>query len=166
MSDRVSQLAGLFEPVIKAMGCQLWGIEFLRQGRHSLLRIYIDKEGGVDIEDCAQVSRQVSGILDVEDPISGEYTLEVSSPGWDRPLFKVEHYQEFAGHQAKVRLTESFENRRNFAGLIKGVVDNEVILVIGDEEYSLPFELIEKANIVSPIEVDKVVKGNGQETGQ
>ncbi|MDT8398856.1 MAG: ribosome maturation factor RimP [Pseudomonadales bacterium] len=152
MADKISVLGSLFEPVVNAMGCQLWGIEYLGQGRHSLLRVYLDKETGVDIEDCVQVSKQLSSILDVEDPISGEYSLEVSSPGLDRPLFTLAQFSMFIGDQVKLRLTESFENRRNFTGQLKAVVDDEIVMIIGDEEYTLPFELVEKANIISRVE--------------
>ncbi len=149
MTNTESLLTALLEPLIEAMGYRLWGLEYIGQGRHSLLRVYLDKEGGVNIEDCAQVSRQVSSLLDVEDPISGEYTLEVSSPGLDRGLFKLQQFLDYAGHHAKVRLARSFEGKRNFSGQIKNVVDDEVVLIIGNEEITLPYELIEKANLVS-----------------
>ena len=97
VSNRVSVLTELIEPVIKAMGYHLWGIEYLGQGKHSVLRVYLDKAGGVNIEDCALASRQISSLLDVEDPIKSEYTLEVSSPGLDRMLFSLEQFQEYAG---------------------------------------------------------------------
>ena len=148
MTNREVKLSALFEPVIRAMGYELWGLEYLGQGRHTLLRVYLDRESGIDVEDCALVSRQLSAMLDVEDPISGEYTLEVSSPGLDRPLFTLAQFERYVGHQAKIRLRQSFDNRRNFAGLLLAVENEEVKLIIGDEEYSLPFELIEKANIV------------------
>lgn len=151
VSNRASVLTELIEPVIKAMGYQLWGIEYLGQGKHSVLRVYLDKAGGVNIEDCAQASRQISSLLDVEDPIKSEYTLEVSSPGLDRMLFSLEQFQEYAGYHAKLRLTESFEGQRNFTGQIKAVENNEVILIIGDEELTLPYELIEKANVISQV---------------
>ena len=149
MGSRVSVLTGLIEPVINAMGYQLWGVEYLGQGKHSILRVYLDKTGGVDIEDCAQASKQISSLLDVEDPIKSEYTLEVSSPGLDRILFSLAHFQEYAGHHSKIRLTETFEGQRNFTGQIKAVKNDEVVLIIGDEEYTLPYELIEKANLIS-----------------
>lgn len=151
MATRTSILTELFEPVVKALGYQLWGVEYISQGRYSTVRVYIEKDGGVGIEDCAETSRQISGILDVEDPISGEYTLEVSSPGLDRILFNIDHFKEYAGNHVKLRLTESFDGRRNFSGLIKAIVDDEVLLIIGDEEYTLPYELIEKANLVSQV---------------
>ena len=151
MASRTSVLTALIEPVISAMGYKLWGVEYLGQGKHSILRVYLDKAGGVNIEDCAQASRQISSLLDVEDPITGEYTLEVSSPGLDRVLFSLEQFQEYAGYHAKRRLTESFEGQRNFTGQIKTVRDDEIVLIIGDEEYSLPYELIEKANLISQV---------------
>ena len=138
-------------PAISALGYTLWGIEYMPQGKHSLLRVYLDKEGGVDIEDCARASRQISSILDVEDPISGEYTLEVSSPGVDRVLFNLDQLREYLGWHVQLRLTENFENRRKFAGQLKAIVDDEIVLIIGDEEYTIPYELIEKANLESRV---------------
>lgn len=149
MSKRTQALHALFEPVVQALGCQLWGLEYTAQGKFSVLRVYIDKEEGVDVEDCARVSRQLSSVMDVEDPISGEYTLEVSSPGLDRPLFSVAQFEACIGHRARVQLRQRFENRRNFKGIIRAVEDDEVILVVGDDQYTLPFEWIEKANIIS-----------------
>lgn len=151
MASRVSVLTAMIEPVINAMDYQLWGIEYLGQGKHSILRVYLDKEGGVDIDDCAQASKQISSLLDVEDPIKSEYTLEVSSPGLDRMLFSLEQFQEYAGHHVKLRLTESFEGQRNFSGQLKAVENDEIVLIIGDEEFTLPYELIEKANLISQV---------------
>lgn len=104
MSSKLEQLQAIVAPVIEALGYECWGIEFLSQGKHSLLRIYIDHADGIFIEDCEKVSRQVSGVLDVEDPISNEYTLEVSSPGMDRPLFTLEQFAAHAGEQVKIKL--------------------------------------------------------------
>jgi ribosome maturation factor RimP len=151
MATRVSILSELFEPVVQALGYELWGVEYISQGRYSTVRVYLEKEGGIDIEDCAEASRQISSILDVEDPISGEYTLEVSSPGLDRVLFSIDQFKAYAGYHVKLRLTESFEGRRNFNGQIKAIVDDEVVLIIGDEEYTLPYELIEKATLISQV---------------
>jgi len=151
MSRRTAELSEMLEPAITALGYTLWGIEYVPQGKHSLLRVYLDKEGGIDIEDCAQASRQISSILDVEDPISGVYTLEVSSPGIDRVLFNLDQFREYLGWYVQLRLTENFENRRKFAGQLKAIVDDEVVLIIGDEEYTIPYELIEKANLESRV---------------
>nr|WP_232846552.1 ribosome maturation factor RimP [Amphritea pacifica] len=144
----MSVLQELIEPSVVALGYQLWGIEMISQGRHSMLRIYIDAEQGIGVEDCASVSRQVSGILDVEDPISGEYTLEVSSPGMDRPLFTLEQYQAFVGHVVQLKLRMPFEGRRRFKGILSGIEDEDIVLVVDQEEYLLPIDHIEKANIV------------------
>lgn len=151
MASRATVLTELIEPVINALGYTLWGVEYLGQGKHSVLRVYLDKEGGIFIEDCAEVSKQISSLLDVEDPISGEYTLEVSSPGLDRILFTLEQLREYVGHNLKLKLTESFEGKRNYSGQLKAVLDDEVMLIIGDQEYILPYELIEKANLVSQV---------------
>lgn len=148
MSAKLSVLQELIEPSVEALGYQVWGIEMISQGRHSMLRIYIDAEKGVDVDDCANVSRQVSGILDVEDPISGEYTLEVSSPGMDRPLFTLEQYKAFVGHVVQLRLRMPFDGRRRFKGILKGIEEEDIVLVVDQEEYLLPIDHIEKANIV------------------
>lgn len=152
MADRIATLQALFEPVVAALGCDIWGIEYNGQGKYSLLRVYIEKDGGVSVDDCADVSRQISGILDVEDPIKGEYTLEVSSPGLDRPLFSLSQYAAYVGYEVALQLRVKFENRRKFSGVIRAVENDEVIIVDGEDQYALPFELIEKANLVSRIE--------------
>lgn len=151
MTTRNSELNALLEPAINALGFRLWGIEYNPQGKYSMLRVYIDKEEGVGIEDCAQASRQISSILDVEDPISGEFTLEVSSPGLDRVLFSLSQFEEYLGWHVNVRLTENFENKRKFVGQIKKVINDEVVMIIGEEEYTIPYELIDKANLLSQV---------------
>lgn len=148
MSSKLDQLQALIAPVVEALGYECWGIEFLSQGRHSLLRIYIDHADGVQIDDCEKVSRQVSGVLDVEDPIPSEYTLEVSSPGMDRPLFSLAQFAAHAGEQVKIRLRSSFEGRRNFQGLLRNVEGEDVVVLVDDHEFLLPIELIDKANII------------------
>lgn len=148
MSSKLEQLQAMLAPVVEALGYQCWGIEFLSQGKHSLLRIYIDHANGILVEDCERVSRQLSGVLDVEDPISGEYTLEVSSPGMDRPLFRLEQFQAHAGEQVKIKLRQPFEGRRNFQGLLRGVEEQDVIVLVDEHEYLLPIDSIDKANIV------------------
>lgn len=148
MSSKQSELEALIAPVAESLGCELWGLEYLTQGQTILLRIYIDKEAGIALEDCEKVSRQVSAVMDVEDPISKEYTLEVSSPGMDRPLYKLAHFAAYAGSHVKLRLRVAFEGRRKFSGLLKGVEDDEIVLEVDNEEYLLPHELIDKANVV------------------
>lgn len=148
VSTRIEQLQALLTPAVESLGYQCWGIEFISQGKHSLLRVYIDHADGIGVEDCEKVSKQVSAILDVEDPIPYEYTLEVSSPGMDRPLFTITQYKMHVGEQVKIKLRSAFEGRRNFEGVLQGVEDEQVILRIDNEEYLLPCELIEKANII------------------
>lgn len=148
VSSRQETLIELIEPVAQALGCELWGLEVLSQGRHSLLRIYIDKAEGVGLEDCEKVSRQVSSLMDVEDPIAGQYTLEVSSPGMDRPLYKLEHYQQYVGEQISVKLTRTFEKRKKIQGRLNAVEGDEIIIQFEDEEFVLPLEWIEKAKLI------------------
>ena len=144
-----NQLQAIIEPAVTAMGFELIGVEYLAQGRHSLLRIYIDSEQGITVDDCGSVSHQVSAILDVEDVIKGVYTLEVSSPGINRPLFTAEHFDRFSGEQAEVKLRAPLNGRRKFKGTLKGVHDNSVVIEVDSEEYSLPIADIEKANLVA-----------------
>lgn len=148
MSAKLKLLHELIEPSVTALGFELWGIEYLAQGAHSVLRIYIDSEDGITVDDCAKVSHQVSGVLDVEEPISGHYNLEVSSPGLDRPLFTLEQFAAWAGHQVQLRLRVPFEGRRKFKGLLNGVEGDEVLLIVDKEEYLLPIDMIDRANIV------------------
>ncbi|HBP0039329.1 TPA: ribosome maturation factor RimP [Pseudomonas aeruginosa] len=148
MSSKLEQLQALLAPVVEALGYECWGVEFISQGRHSVLRVYIDRPEGILIDDCEAVSRQVSGILDVEDLISGEYTLEVSSPGMDRPLFTLEQFAKHAGEQVKIRLRSPYEGRRNYQGILRGVEEQDVVVLVDDHEYLLPIDSIDKANII------------------
>ena len=152
MSSKLEQLQALLAPVVEALGYVCWGVEYISQGRHSLLRVYIDHPNGILVEDCEAVSRQVSGVLDVEDPITNEYTLEVSSPGMDRPLFTLEQFAAHAGEQVKVKLRSPVEGRRNFQGLLRGVADQDVVVQVDEHEYLLPIEMIDKANVVPRFE--------------
>ncbi len=154
MSSKLEQLQALLAPVVEALGYECWGVEFISQGRHSVLRVYIDRPEGILIDDCEAVSRQVSGILDVEDPISGEYTLEVSSPGMDRPLFTLEQFAKHAGEQVKIRLRSPYEGRRNYQGILRGVEEQDVVVLVDDHEYLLPIDSIDKANIIPRFDGD------------
>ena len=150
MSGKDTVLVGLIRPVVEGLGYHFWGMEYISQGKDSILRIFIESpsEDGTDIEDCAKVSRQVSSILDVEDPITGEYNLEVSSPGLDRPLFELEQYQEYIGAVVSLRLRVPFDGRRKFKGQLTAVEGEDVVLRVDQEEYLLPIDLIDKANVV------------------
>ncbi|MDF1765622.1 MAG: ribosome maturation factor RimP [Gammaproteobacteria bacterium] len=151
MKNAAEQIAELIAPTVEALRLELWGIELQQQGKYSLLRIYIEnREDGVSIEDCEKVSRQVSALLDVEDPISGEYTLEVSSPGMDRPLFTAEQFSLYIGETVSVRLRTALQGRRKFKGVIKSVVDTTIGLAVDTEDgelVELAMQNIDKANI-------------------
>jgi ribosome maturation factor RimP len=141
------KLTEMISAPVEALGYELVGIEFIR-GRQSTLRIYIDSDKGITVDDCADVSHQVSAVLDVEDPISVAYSLEVSSPGLDRPLFAAKHYMQFIGEEVSVVLRIAMQNRRKWQGIIK-TVDGEMITVTvegKDEVFAL--SNIQKANLV------------------
>ncbi len=147
MAGKEQKMQVMLEPTVEALGFELWGIEHISQGRHSVLRVYIDSENGIGVEDCAAVSQQVSAILDVEDPITGEYTLEVSSPGMDRLLFKLEQFTGYIGEQIELRLRTPFEGRRKFKGVLKGIEGEDVVVHVDDHEYLLPYSAIDKARV-------------------
>ena len=144
---RTEDIEALIKPAIMSLGCQLWGVQLI-QSKHSILRVFIDTEAGAGIEECEKVSRQVSQILDVEDPIRGEYTLEVSTPGMDRPLFKLEQFAKYQGEQISLRVHTPYKGQRNFKGLLCGIEGGDVVLRVEDTEILLPIEGIEKANVV------------------
>jgi ribosome maturation factor RimP len=148
VNSSVTLVTELIDTTIQVLGLDLWGVELLQQGKYSLLRIYIEREEGVTIEDCEKVSRQVSALLDVEDPIAGEYTLEVSSPGMDRPLFSIEHYLKYVGSEVDLKLRRPINGRRKFKGQIIKISGDIVGLLVEGSEYSLEFSDIEKASIV------------------
>ncbi|GAB2720315.1 ribosome maturation factor RimP [Halomonas garicola] len=148
MATKHAALHALIEPVVAAMGFELWGIDYLSQGKHSRLLIYIEGENGVSVDDCADISRQISAVLDVEDPIAEAYRLEVSSPGMDRPLYTLDHFRRFQGHQVALKLRSAFDGQRKFRGLLAGIEGDEVLLQMDGEEYCFPIESIDKANIV------------------
>ena len=149
LTNSIALVSDLIRPTVVALGLDLWGVEHVVQGRFSVVRVYIDKGGdGVTIEDCEKVSRQISGIFDVEDPIAGEYTLEVSSPGMDRPLFELDQFQRYVGSVVTVRLRSPLEGRRKFKGVIQKVEVDAVRLLVDDKEFVLPASTIDKANLV------------------
>ena len=141
----------LIEPVVTGLGYELVGVEYLAQGRHSLLRVYVDSEAGITVDDCADVSRQLSAMLDVEDPLPGTYSLEVSSPGLDRPLFEAADFDRFAGSQVRIRLASPLDGQRKFKGVLKGIQDNNVLLMEDGREVSVPLDRIAKANLVAEL---------------
>jgi ribosome maturation factor RimP len=145
---RQNELRQILEPVIVGMGYELVGVEFHPTSANALLRVYIDKESGVNLDDCARVSHQISGVLDVEDAIEKRYTLEVSSPGLDRPLVEAKHFRSFAGRRIKVELDVPMDGRIRFTGLLKGIRDDEVVVEIEGLERLIPLNQIKKARLV------------------
>ncbi len=144
--DRLTALArGVVEP----MGYELVGVEyFQRSARSSLLRVYIDHERGITVDDCGAVSHQLSGVLDVEDPVPGNYDLEVSSPGLDRLLFTPGHLARFRGRRARVKLAVKLDGRRNFEGLLGELRGETLDLDLGEEVRQLPLDLIDTVRLV------------------
>jgi ribosome maturation factor RimP len=148
----VQDLTELFEPVIQSMGYELVGIEFQGSTQHGTLRVYIDHENGIGVDDCVAISHQISAILDVEEPIQQAYDLEVSSPGINRPLFKAQDYEQYLGHSAKIKMAVPLNGRRNFRGVLQGVIDSRSVQIMVDNEgYDLPISDIAKANLVDEI---------------
>ncbi len=138
----------MLRPAVEEVGVELLGIEFVSAGKHSILRIFIDHENGINVDNCAEVSRQVGAILDVEDPISTEYNLEVSSPGLDRPLFTLEHYQAVIGETVNVRLSLPLNGRRKFKGKLETIENDNLIVTVDGEAYELVFSNVDKGNVV------------------
>lgn len=148
----MQDLTELFEPVIQSMGYELVGIEFQGSTQHGTLRVYIDHANGIGVDDCVAISHQISAILDVEEPIQQAYDLEVSSPGINRPLFKARDYEQYSGHSAKIKMAVPLNGRRNFKGVLQGVIDSRSVqIMVDDEGYDLPISDIAKANLVDEI---------------
>jgi len=140
-------LIGMLETTVERLGYELADLE-LQVSDHGLLRLYIDSPDGISLEDCEAVSRQVSALLDVEDPIAGDYHLEVSSPGLDRRLVKAEHFARFAGERVKVKLKRLVDGRRNFKGKLVGYEEPNVVLTEGKAKFAIPLQEIDTARIV------------------
>lgn len=138
----------LLKPAIENLGYEFVGLEYGDQGSGMLLRIYIDKEAGIQISDCEATSRRVSAILDVEDIIARHYDLEISSPGLDRPLFKKEHYWQFISRRVKVVMAVPRAGRRRFTGILQGFSGDQIIVEADDGVFELPFADVVKARLV------------------
>ena len=147
-NSRIDALFAMFEPAVIAAGMQLWGIEYLPQGKHSILRVFIDSENGVTVDDCVAVSHQVSGILDVEDPVSGEYHLEVSSPGADRPMFDTAQFVAYINEEFKLKLKMAVQGRRKFVGRLLSVKEEILTFAVDDIEMDITMAQIDRANLV------------------
>ncbi|MGB0957117.1 MAG: ribosome maturation factor RimP [Litorivicinus sp.] len=152
MQGKALEIAELSRPGVEALGLVLWGVELAGSGKDLKVIVYIDRPGDevVNVDDCADASRQISGVLDVEEPIAEAYSLEVSSPGWDRPLYSLDQYEQMVGSEVRIKLRFPFDGRRNFRGPLKGIEGDEVVVQVDNEEYVLPFEAIEQGRVVPP----------------
>ena len=148
MTSQERELCALVEPAVVAFGHELLGVQWLRQGSNSLLRVYIDNQQGIGVDDCADVSTQVSGVLDVEDPVKGHYTLEVSSPGLDRPLFTAAQFEQFVGQPVNVSLTRPFQGRRKMKGELAAVEGSSIKVLDEEDEWLIPLDMIRQARLI------------------
>ena len=151
MHRRHNELMELLEPVITALGYEMLGIEYFKQKDGSMLRLYIDNDAGITIDDCTRVNHQVIGVLDVHDPIKEKYLLEISSPGLDRPLFTLEQFKRYPGQEVKMRLREKLDGRRMIRGVIKAVEEKAVIVSDDGVDYLIPADVIDLAHLVPKI---------------
>jgi ribosome maturation factor RimP len=153
--EPIEQIRSIAERVAKSRGLEVWDIQNRREASGPIVRVFIDRPGpsatpedSVSIEDCEQVSREISTILDVEDPLPSAYTLEVSSPGLDRPLRGVDDYRRFAGRLAKVVVAEPVDNQKAFEGRLRGVEQSAVLLEgPGGKLHRLPLQLITRGRL-------------------
>lgn len=143
-----ARLTQLLQPLVEDLGYEFVGLEYSSNPKNPSLVIYIDRPGGIAVEDCERVSREVAAVLDVEDPIPGHYDLEVSSPGLDRPLFTLEQFERFSGEVAQVSLFAPLDGRRKFKGEILGIQDGKVRLDQDGTEVELDMGNIAKARLV------------------
>jgi ribosome maturation factor RimP len=148
MKQAPEHLVDLIEPIVEGLGYECVGIEYNPHPRHGMLRIYIDGPDGILLDDCTKVSHQLSGVLDVEDPIQGEYQLEVSSPGDDRPFFKLSQFQRYIGSTITVSLFSPIDKRKKITGIIQAVEEANVILAEGEQLFTIPFQGMSKARLV------------------
>ena len=147
--SKQSQLEQIIRPAVEAAGFEFWGLEYLSQGKHSILRVFIEHEEGISVDDCAEVSHQVSGVLDVEDPINGFYNLEISSPGMDRPLFTEQQFAQYVGDDAELRLSFPINGRRKFKGTIQSVDNGQIELLVDGEVHEINVQQVEKAQLIA-----------------
>ena len=151
-ADIIKKLEELCEPAIFALGLELVQLQYRREAEGWVVRLLVDRPGGVTVEECGELSRQASSLLDVEDLIPHRYRLEVSSPGLDRPLCKREHFTRFIGVSINLHTREPFDGRKNFQGVLRGFHNDGVLIEVDRTTYELPFAAVDKANLVPNIE--------------
>lgn len=146
-TDFEEKLVALIEPAIKALGCELVQVRYVPGKANGILRILLDKPGGVSLDDCEEASHTVSDILDVADPIPGHYSLEMSSPGINRPLTKQEDFERFAGQKVYLETKTPLDGRKRLRGILKGCVQDKVVVETEKNEIDIPIELLVKARL-------------------
>jgi len=142
------ELRELLQPSIERLGYELADLEVRLGGRSGVVRVFIDHPDGIGLDDCEKVSRAISALLDVEDPLPGRYDLEVSSPGLDRKLTKIEHFQRFTGEVVKVQTRFPIQGRRRFRGRLVSSNDSNIVVEVDGETHELPLATIETARLV------------------
>jgi ribosome maturation factor RimP len=150
---RQEKWQSIISPILVGTSFELVGVECVGGGKHTIVRIYIDKPGGINLDDIVHLSRQISVVLDVEEPIKGNYTLEVSSPGLERPLFTAAHFTQQIGQKVFVKTSLAVGNRQNFKGILKDVNENEVQLDVDGQIFTFAYEDIDKARVVPDIKI-------------
>lgn len=149
----IDRLNSLLKPLVEDLGYEFVGVEYLSNPKNRLVRIYIDRpEIGIGVDDCERVSHEVSALMDVEEPVSGQYTLEVSSPGLERPLFEPAHFQRFAGEQARIVMHVPIEGRRKFKGRIVRADEDVVVLEVDGVDCELPLGGVHRATLAPDLD--------------
>lgn len=166
MASVHDKLQAMLEPLVESLGYEIVLLEFNAHKGSALVRLYIDAVAGVTLGDCERVSKEVEGLLDVEDPIPQNYRLEVSSPGLDRPLVKLAHFERFAGQHAKVQLIGPKAGRRKFSGVLRGVKDGRVLLDTAEGPVELTLDEIERARLVPDYELAGGAKADRRDTDE
>ena len=146
MSKRTEQLKELLAPVIEDLGFTLWGVQYL-QGRDAVLRLFIDNEQGITVDDCVRVSHEVSGILDVEDPIPGEYSLEVSSPGMDRPIFELAQFERYIGEDVQIKLLAPLAGKRKMTATLVAIDGDTLVVMLNGDTLRVPYSQVDRARL-------------------
>lgn len=148
MSAIINKLEQLLKPSVEALGFDIWAIDLVNVGQRKVLRVFVDGKDGVNSDDCGRISRQIAAVMDVEDPIKSAYVLEVSSPGLDRCLRTLAHYQRYLGHEIKIKLTTAVDHKRTFKGALESIDDDNLVLLTPDGTLTFARNTVEKANVV------------------
>ena len=148
-AEVIRQVEALAMPLCESEGMELVHVEYQREPNGVILRVYIDKPGGVKISDCVNISRELSDLLEVHLEIAGVYNLEVSSPGTDRPLSKPRDYDRFKGQLARIKTRQAIDGQKNFTGVLAGLTDGRIAIVCGQKTVIIPYEEISRAKLVN-----------------